>query len=192
MKCEKCGTEVPDNASFCNNCGNRLLSEEKTIDNTKPLFQSRGFTSAMQTGMMLNIGIDIVLILFTFVGGSYYKREYALELWYTNTEWKVYLIYLLGASFIISAIVTLIRLSHASDVFFTVYPDRVEGNAGNGITRNDFSLTYEKIQKVEHRGKTEPGTTGAVILTVNQKQYGCNMVTDAWDAYQYIKEKISG
>ena len=34
MKCNKCGQDIPDNATFCTNCGNKIEQPQQNVNPT--------------------------------------------------------------------------------------------------------------------------------------------------------------
>lgn len=63
MFCDKCGTQLPDTASFCNKCGNTIKKREDVVQYSAPKMDNKKQKTGGKKGVIIGILIVAVLLI---------------------------------------------------------------------------------------------------------------------------------
>ena len=70
MNCPKCGAELPDNATVCTKCGEKLVKVEENAQTSQVNQASNGAVSEEQTGFSITgFILSIASVIFIFING---------------------------------------------------------------------------------------------------------------------------
>lgn len=177
MICNKCGTQNPENASFCRKCGSRLTENPKTSANyvektpvnvpaQRPRKRrithttrktSTGYAISQLLGDLVLIGIGgFALVRGADLIGSYWYRDEGRAL------------QMLGYFFLFDAVLSALYHGIVSRTYMDIFEDRIIGSGMQGIQSKSFNLRFDQIVGISSsKGFLNIESAGGTFLVIN-------------------------
>ena len=82
MNCKKCGNNIPDNALFCSNCGEKMSQSQDATNHSCPKCASQNLNIQAVPNKTKRRLIKTVILLIVFIipliWGAYINRDYSI------------------------------------------------------------------------------------------------------------------
>lgn len=166
MFCKYCGTQISDDAVFCEKCGKRLIDKEivqhderkeESITETKNQTEKGKFLKTVKySPPSVGIVLSIVLVIIGIVMVVSASNLKIYDSMYKNKDLLMVMGVIIIAAAGISFITDMIVISINSSICCSAYENRIIGRAAkSGFPTNttDFSLGYDEIDSAKASNK---------------------------------------
>lgn len=174
MYCEKCGKELPTEATFCPHCGQSIgqKTEGKEASVNQKTFHPKQNAGLASKALCAGCGVGAVLLIYA----------YSQLPWYTSNQDR----YILMCAIVITVVVclqNLLGIFNRGKVQLHLDENTVSGVTVNGISIRKFEYRYSEITDVMCK-------MGSVTIRANGKWMAIPGLEGAEQAKVMIEQRI--